>query len=618
MASNIQVYLNNIMNAIYGRDVRSSIHDAIEMCYDDTSSGKTTAEAAANAANSAASGANSARDAAIVATASATSAATAANSAASSANTARDAANTAATAANNAASAANTARNNAVTATTNANTARDAANAAATAANQAATAATNAKDATITATTNANNAASAANTAAGNANTATATANQAAQNADAKASLAATATNNANTATTAANVAASGANEAKDAANTAATGAASARDAANAAASAAALATTNANNARDAANTAATTANNRIADMEAAISDANDVTADANTAAYNANAAAITANRATERANTAAAAIEGLTVDSVDGGPDATASATLETVSGHRNIHFVLKQGRPGTAFTIKGHAYATVSDLESNVDNPEVGDQYNVGSAPPYTIYRWTGSSWEDQGTIGSAADPITTQDIQTIQNGGTVDNPTSKVLKVDGLTYILQTLLTGSLDDKVDKVTGKGLSTNDFTDAYKETVDTLETNVSLLSSNKVDKVTGKGLSTNDFTNALKSQVQMVGAGNLVTTSSTLIPAVNELATNSEVSANKVSAFQSTPDDTHYPSEKLVKDNLDLKAPIYSPTFTGTPRLTTTPIASDSSTAIASTQFVKTAMSAVKNVGYLEYEIVS
>ena len=35
------------MNAIYGRDVRSSIHDAIEICYNDVTSGKTTAESAA-------------------------------------------------------------------------------------------------------------------------------------------------------------------------------------------------------------------------------------------------------------------------------------------------------------------------------------------------------------------------------------------------------------------------------------------------------------------------------------------------------------------------------------------------------------------------------------------
>lgn len=40
---------------------------------------------------------------------------------------------------------------------------------------------------------------------------------------------------------------------------------------------------------------------------------------------------------------------------------------------------------------------------------------------------------------------------------------------------------------------------------------------------------------------------------------------------------ANKVNSFQVTPDDTHYPSEKLVKDTFDTKAPIASPTFTGT-----------------------------------------
>ncbi len=40
---------------------------------------------------------------------------------------------------------------------------------------------------------------------------------------------------------------------------------------------------------------------------------------------------------------------------------------------------------------------------------------------------------------------------------------------------------------------------------------------------------------------------------------------------------ANKLTSFQGTPDDTHYPSEKLVKNSLDTKAPLASPTFTGT-----------------------------------------
>lgn len=47
--------------------------------------------------------------------------------------------------------------------------------------------------------------------------------------------------------------------------------------------------------------------------------------------------------------------------------------------------------------------------------------------------------------------------------------------------------------VDNKVDKVTGKVLSTNDFTNLYKAKVDEVD--------NKVDKVAGKGLSTNDFT---------------------------------------------------------------------------------------------------------------------
>lgn len=55
--------------------------------------------------------------------------------------------------------------------------------------------------------------------------------------------------------------------------------------------------------------------------------------------------------------------------------------------------------------------------------------------------------------------------------------------------------------LDKKVDKVEGKGLSANDFTDEYKETLDDLDTDL----DKKVDKVTGKGLSTNDFTNTYK-----------------------------------------------------------------------------------------------------------------
>ena len=52
---------------------------------------------------------------------------------------------------------------------------------------------------------------------------------------------------------------------------------------------------------------------------------------------------------------------------------------------------------------------------------------------------------------------------------------------------------ILDKTLFNKVDKVSGKGLSKNDYTDEDKSTVATVV--------NKVDKIEGKGLSSNDYT---------------------------------------------------------------------------------------------------------------------
>ena len=44
--SRIDILLEQILAAIYGRDVRQSIHDAISECYDDVSNAKTLADQA--------------------------------------------------------------------------------------------------------------------------------------------------------------------------------------------------------------------------------------------------------------------------------------------------------------------------------------------------------------------------------------------------------------------------------------------------------------------------------------------------------------------------------------------------------------------------------------------
>lgn len=58
--SRISDLLQQIMDAVYGKDVRGAIHDSIAECYTNTSTGKTLAETAAEEANTAAANANAA------------------------------------------------------------------------------------------------------------------------------------------------------------------------------------------------------------------------------------------------------------------------------------------------------------------------------------------------------------------------------------------------------------------------------------------------------------------------------------------------------------------------------------------------------------------------------
>ena len=199
-----------------------------------------------------------------------------------------------------------------------------------------------------------------------------------------------------------------------------------------------------------------------------------------------AQSAYVSATTAAGNANTAADSIDNMTVSAEDVGPSVPASVIVSDVDGHKNIHFKLKQGNPGLPFIIKGDAYATLADLEADILSPEVGDQYNVGSAPPYNVYRWTGTTWENEGAISTNVDPITNNDINNIYAGTPVSG--TRYLDILALTYLIASKIVPDLATKVDKVTGKGLSTNDFTTAYKDAVDTLQTAVSTMQSGKAD----------------------------------------------------------------------------------------------------------------------------------
>lgn len=115
----------------------------------------------------------------------------------------------------------------------------------------------------------------------------------------------------------------------------------------------------------------------------------------------------------------------------------------------------------------------------------------------------------------------------------------------EIDLSNYYTKTQADDLLDDKVDKVNGKGLSTNDYTTTEKNKLSSIEngaevnvqsdwnqTNTSAddfiknkpsvytkseadnLLDDKVDKVSGKGLSTEDFTTAEKTKLGGIEAG--------------------------------------------------------------------------------------------------------
>ena len=122
-------------------------------------------------------------------------------------------------------------------------------------------------------------------------------------------------------------------------------------------------------------------------EADTATEKATEATENANTAAGTANESAGTADAAAKRANTAAAAIEGVTVSAepVEPGGDPTAEASDK--DGHLHINFGIPRGKDGKNFTILGH-YDSYDELNSAVQDPAIGDAYQVGTEAPYDVY--------------------------------------------------------------------------------------------------------------------------------------------------------------------------------------------------------------------------------------
>ena len=81
-----------------------------------------------------------------------------------------------------------------------------------------------------------------------------------------------------------------------------------------------------------------------------------------------------------------------------------------------------------------------------------------------------------------------------------------------VDLKNYYKKSEVDNKLNEKVDKIEGKDLSSNDFTDDLKTKLEGLsnynDNELKASIENKVDKITGKGLSTEDYTSEEKTKL--------------------------------------------------------------------------------------------------------------
>lgn len=120
------------------------------------------------------------------------------------------------------------------------------------------------------------------------------------------------------------------------------------------------------------------------------------------------------------------------------------------------------------------------VTTLVPTVDYPEENTFYLVpdGSGNNvYTEWIYANNNWERFGQASI--------DLSTYATKGELPTKVSDLQNDAGYLTTHQ-----DISGKVDKVTGKGLSTNDFTNIYKEQLDNLSSNINEMTINESDVI--------------------------------------------------------------------------------------------------------------------------------
>ena len=97
----------------------------------------------------------------------------------------------------------------------------------------------------------------------------------------------------------------------------------------------------------------------------------------------------------------------------------------------------------------------------------------------------------------VGNSIDENTVSSTFIVTAKEELDNRiTSATNKIEELNALMESTTVTELNNKVDKEEGKGLSTNDFTDAYKTKIDTNSSNIATLQT-EVNSINGSNVDT-------------------------------------------------------------------------------------------------------------------------
>lgn len=295
----------------------------------------------------------------------------------------------------------------------------------------------------------------------------------------------------------------------------------------------------------------------------------------------------------------------------------------VSIVVGIPNIQTNVTVGAPNKVVSVDTGVPGASNILNiGTVDKGDVASATITGTSPAQTLNLVLPKGDKGDNGAGLPYGGLTNQVLTKIDNvngntyWATVDKTFVGLANVDNTADINKPVSSATqtaLDTKVDKITGKGLSTNDYTTTEQTKLAGIATganvgvvpNIAIVGATKT-KITydTKGLvtagvdaTTADITastdknyvtdtqltnlHAPHSDDQVIPTALSQLTDDTIHRLVTDAekstwngkqdAGSYEVTTNKRTTFQVTPDDIHYPSEKLVKDSLDGKQPVGS-----------------------------------------------